>query len=411
MEVSIVADDVTGGAECLAGLGRSAAMLTLASGPLHIAGGSSCVVTDSRILRPDLAAMAVRRATAALASGAGSSTMLVKKVDSLCRGPLGAEVAGFAEVARAHGRRHVMVAPALPDLHRTTRAGRQWLASPGGEPALMLCDLIERLDQAGVAARAVTANDLTGIRHGWPGARSSVWVVDAASDADLDTVARWAYAHPATAAMCGSGALVRALGRALPPDGAGAAATPPRPARVLLVCGSQHPRAAEQVSRFTTGLSASTVRYTVERGRVRSRSYAAGTGAHVAFTMHCPDSRDEEHAVTLSAAILSELIQAARHADAVMAVGGQTAAAVMRALRIQALTAASEVTNGVFAARATGDWQGTFYTKPGSFGAVTALLDALKPTPTDAVHTAAATSTRHPVGDPSGGACCPVDHP
>ncbi|MGW0200568.1 four-carbon acid sugar kinase family protein, partial [Nonomuraea sp. NPDC003201] len=220
--VLIVADDLSGAAESAARIvmrgTRTRIVLT------HQAVRDECdpadilvVDTDSRHRHPAEAAAAVRSAVA-LAS-AGRPRLVFKKIDSLLRGNVAAEVAAL--MAPGAG---VVVAPALPGLDRVVRGGVLYLAgvalhranawavdgvSPPASVEAALAPLPARvLDLATVRsdrlsdAIASCAED------------SHIALCDAETDADLDAVLRAALAVPSVR-LVGSGGLADALGRHL----------------------------------------------------------------------------------------------------------------------------------------------------------------------------------------------------
>src|SRR5918997_3098513 len=116
-ELFVVADDLSGAAETAAVLARPGAAARVVLGgrgrPLPAGPGLTVVDLDSRTAPPAEAARAVRDALAA----APPSARIVKKVDSLLRGNLAAEIGALAAVGP------VVLAPALPVADRTVRDG------------------------------------------------------------------------------------------------------------------------------------------------------------------------------------------------------------------------------------------------------------------------------------------------
>ncbi|OMI34741.1 four-carbon acid sugar kinase family protein, partial [Streptomyces sparsogenes] len=114
-----VADDLSGAAETAAGLAsrttRSRVVLVgTAAAPRH-PGEATVLDLDSRQLS---AAEAARAVSAALALSPSGDTLVLKKIDSLLRGNIAAEVAALAA-----GGAGVVVAPALPAAGRSVRGG------------------------------------------------------------------------------------------------------------------------------------------------------------------------------------------------------------------------------------------------------------------------------------------------
>ncbi|HSR22914.1 MAG TPA: four-carbon acid sugar kinase family protein, partial [Candidatus Eisenbacteria bacterium] len=177
IRIGLVADDLTGACDSaapfLAG-GRAVVGLW----PLVPAGGLACaaVSTESRGEAAPVARSRSREAASRL-----ECDLLFRKLDSLLRGHPAADVAGVID---ALGGR-CLVAPALPAEGRTTAGGIQrW---PGGDAdlRLVLAPLADRVD-----------------------------LRDAATDADLDDVAREALGR-GDRVLAGTAGLASALARAL----------------------------------------------------------------------------------------------------------------------------------------------------------------------------------------------------
>jgi len=127
LDVAVIADDLTGAADCgiafaAAGL---ASFVAIGDAPPPPSARVVAVDTDTRRLPPELAAERARAAAArAFAAGARA---LYKKLDSTLRGHVGAELAATI-AASAEGGRHarplVVFAPAFPATGRTTREGQ-----------------------------------------------------------------------------------------------------------------------------------------------------------------------------------------------------------------------------------------------------------------------------------------------
>jgi uncharacterized protein YgbK (DUF1537 family) len=208
IRTGLVADDLTGACD--------SALPFLAAGRVRVglwphvpAGDLACaaVSTEARSEPEAVARLRSREAAAGLLG-----YLLYRKLDSMLRGHPAADVAGALDAAGGA----CLVAPALPAEGRTTAGGVQrW---PGGEADL-------RALLAPLGGRAEPR--------------------DAATDADLDRVAREALAR-GDRVLAGSAGLAAALARALglgpPPPAAGAGCLRP-----LAVVGS--PAAARQAVR------------------------------------------------------------------------------------------------------------------------------------------------------------------
>jgi len=258
----------------------------------------------------------VRRAFAA--RGAERAAILFKKIDSTLRGHVAAELAA---IRPALGRRPVLFAPAFPAQGRTVRDARLHV---NGKRASG--DLRALLSKAGL-----------------PAART--FVCDAASDADLDRIARAGLALRPRPLFVGSAGLARALARTLPRrQSAPGQAASRRP--VITVVGS-----ASAVS-------------------VRQARRLASDPAKILVQMawrNKPTPRDIP-AVRRMGRLVA---QAAPRAHYVLT-GGETARAVLGARKIRAFRLLGEVEPGVPFGMAR---DGTLVcTKAGGFGGPDALV-------------------------------------
>ena len=121
--VCVIADDLTGacdvGAELLPWPGGVQVQPSIES-PIALDGGLCIRNTQSRTLAPAAAAARVRAALAPVAGG--SAEIVLKKVDTGLRGPLGAEIDAAMDALAID---EAFVLPAIPDVGRTTEAGIQ----------------------------------------------------------------------------------------------------------------------------------------------------------------------------------------------------------------------------------------------------------------------------------------------
>lgn len=234
MHTVIVADDLTGAADAAAPYverGQRVVLLPWRDpGPdpgwLRAFDTDVLVVeTDTRSCPPDAAFERLERVGLLLAAAELTPGWVVKKVDSLLRGPIAREVQALRSTL---GVRRCVAAPALPALGRRTRGGVQYLdevpvGRGGGDP------------RAGAyspeVARAVGLRTTRTIRPGAPLPADGDVVIDAGSDADLDrVVSALGEPGPSTLLVATSGltsALARAgrsvtPGAAPPPGSAGA---------------------------------------------------------------------------------------------------------------------------------------------------------------------------------------------
>ncbi|TAN55174.1 MAG: four-carbon acid sugar kinase family protein [Betaproteobacteria bacterium] len=289
--VLILADDLTGAADCAAAfLGRAARVaVALDAGALPRA-AVVAIDLDTRRRSERAARRIVREALAGRA--AQRRGILFKKIDSTLRGHVVAELA--AARAALGPRRPVIFAPAFPAQRRVVRNGRVY---------------VQRKALGGDVCEAL--------------ARSGIEILDAATDVELDAIARHGLAMRPRPLFVGSAGLAKALARTLPRRRPAKATIEPRP--VVSVVGSASPVSARQAQRL-------------------SRSKPARS-AHVLLQIE--SSRMPEAIDRTLARRLGRLVaRLAPHAHYVLT-GGETARAVLGALRVSGLRLLGEIEPGV----------------------------------------------------------------
>jgi 4-hydroxythreonine-4-phosphate dehydrogenase len=232
-----------------------------------------------------------------------------------------------------------LFAPAFPAQGRIVRDARLLVK---GKPSSG--DLRALLSKAGLPATQVEFPSPDGLRAALRiGARA--FVCDAASDADLDRIARAGLALRPRPLFVGSAGLARALARTL--SRRRAAAVPPRPRwPVVTVVGSASPISRIQVQRL-------------------DRSRRRGPILQIEWT-HEPTRKDLARVRNLGR--IAARVQRAHY----VLTGGETARAVLDARGIRALRLLGEVEPGVPFAMAR---DGTLVcTKAGAFGGPQTLL-------------------------------------
>ena len=289
---------------------------------------------DSRS-RPERAARGiVRRAFAS--RGAKRARILFKKIDSTLRGHVAAELAAIRPIL---GRRAVLFAPAFPAQGRIVRDARLLVK---GKPSSG--DLRALLSKAGLPATQVETASSDVLRAALRiGARA--FICDAASDADLDRIARAGLALRPRPLFVGSAGLARALARTLARR-RGNRSPAPQPRPIVTVVGSASPVSARQA-----------------RSLARKRSNIL---VQIAWRRE-PTRRDVPAVRRLGLVVA----QAAPRAHYVLT-GGETARAVLGARGIRVLRLLGEVEPGVPFALAR---DGTLVcTKAGAFGGPQTLV-------------------------------------
>jgi D-threonate/D-erythronate kinase len=398
-DVTIIADDLTGAADC--GIAFRVAGL-----PTFVAFGDAptpatqivSVDIDSRRLAPGIAAEKAR--AAARRAYRQGSRALYKKIDSTLRGNVGPELAATVQVATeaAPDRRPLVVAaPAFPAMGRTTLDGRVlvggvpleetelWRGSGMTGPAEMASMLrLVGLHASVVRRDAVRAGEealaATFARLSEEGADAVLCDAD-----EEDDLARIAHAGARTGlpiVWVGSAGLARHLPAALglrPSEGAAGPALEERDAPALFLVGSRSRLAREQAERLAAEpgveqlVLAPEVLLQGERGAdwaaaVVALRRALAAGRDVVLLIGLETVIDLGHGVDLAAA-LGRL--AAAHAGGLrglVATGGDVARAALGALGAGGLHLVGEVEPGVPIGIADAKPPLPVITKAGAFG-------------------------------------------
>ena len=359
-ELHLLADDLTGALD-------TAAELTALCGPVRVLwdgaatsdppSGNVALDSGTREAARD-AAFARAEALAPTLVGAG---IAYKKVDSLLRGHVAAELAACLDLG---AWRHCVFAPAFPAQGRITRGGRLLVRQPGGDwttPAGQ-GDLLAMLAAEGLPVRP---GSLDGPLP--PGTA----VFDAGSEDDLARLAALGQRSEAPVLWCGSGGLARAL--------AGEARVRPsttlkRP--VLGLFGSDQAVTARQLAacgpcwiRVADGGAS-------EALRVARQMETAGVA--LASVDLLPGLTRGEAARRIETA-LTELTRRLPRPGTLLAAGGETLRALCRGLGARSLEATGLVGPGVPRSLVRGGaWDGLdVVSKSGAFGADTLWRDLL----------------------------------
>jgi uncharacterized protein YgbK (DUF1537 family) len=327
--ITVLADDLSGAAEVAGVFLDRATPLSLRLNTFGSLAAPGVVIADlnTRSLTAQEAARAVRSALTEVPA----HTRVLKKIDSLLRGHIAAEVAVLAE------RGPVVITAALPALGRVP--SRQSVAEL----------FPERLMATG-----------------------RITMCDAATDADLDGVVSAAN-RIAGAQLVGTSALAAAIARTLP-AGHPPEVQPTPSKTVLTVVGTAAPTAISQVealvadgSRWITidarallhdKADPEPIQRALDRGSVvvtiggvvepaESQSLSAALGQHIANaqTQHLPD---------------------------LVLTGGETARAVVDAIGLESLRPIHEIHHGAVASVASDGRR--VVTRPGSFGDADSLV-------------------------------------
>lgn len=341
MSIIVLADDLSGAAETAAAfLGRQLPV-TLRLAPGRAAdSGVTVLDLDTRTM----AAAAAQHAHRAALAEVERDTLVFKKIDSMLRGNIGAEVAVLAE------RGPVIVAAALPAQGRTVIDGVLHL---NGVP-------LHRTEawaaESGAPPRSV--GELFG---------PNVTVRDAATDTDLDTIV--ASAARGTQ-LVGTSALAAALARTLP---VGPLTDVSRRASTaqLAVVGTADPSAREQVRRLVDhGFRPVSIPTEALLSGTADLTWLADGPVVVTTSGDVRPDRSRELSSALGRLIAAGLADS--HPDLILT-GGETARAVIDAIGLTDLRPIHQVHHGAVVSVAS-DGR-SVATRPGSFGGVDSLVD------------------------------------
>jgi uncharacterized protein YgbK (DUF1537 family) len=326
--ITVLADDLSGAAEVAGAFLDRAAPLSLRLNTFgRPAAGVVIADLNTRSLTPHGAALAVRSALTDIPA----HMRVLKKIDSLLRGNIAAEVAALAE------RGPVVVAAALPALGRVP--SRQSVA--------------ELFPESLMATGRIT-------------------ICDAVTDADLDDVVSAANLVPGTQ-LVGTSALAAAVARTIP------AGHPPeaqvRPSNsVLTVVGTAEPCATRQVE----ALVADGARWITTDARAllhdkadpEPLQRALDRGSAVVTIGGVVEPSESQ---SLSAALGQFIANAAaRQRPDLVLTGGETARAVVDAIGLESLRPIHEIHHGAVASVAPDGRR--VVTRPGSFGDADSLV-------------------------------------
>ncbi|MFD9033643.1 four-carbon acid sugar kinase family protein [Streptomyces sp. NPDC059567] len=302
--------------------------------------GVVAVDLGSRLLDEPAAVTRAERAARRFAT----ADLLVKTVDSTLRGHVA------AEIRAAHagsGRRAVVVAPAFPAEGRTTVRGIQHVH---GVP-------VHDTDFARDPAHPVRCSDLARLlpeaEHLEPDqfeklpeliGQGGVFVCSAATDVDLDRLVSSA-PRAREALWVGSPGLAAALARHHSRTPEAARPELPRARRPLVVVGSANPATRRQLDRLRTRAD---VAVAAAADDPTAAVHALRQASAPVLVVHTPDERR-----TTSGSLTDDLAHVVRElatagtVDGLVLTGGETAVAVLEALRSEGIDLVDEPEPGV----------------------------------------------------------------
>ena len=291
----------------------------------------------------------------------GAADIAFKKIDSLLRGHWAAELAAVADLALFD---RIVLAPAFPAQGRVTRGGRQLARRPDERWQTVAIDPAHELARLGLDVCYVIDGSHVG----------PVFLCDAESDADLARIVEQARRLPGHTLWCGSAGLARALAALPSPP------VEPRPGPHIVLVGSNHAVTQEQLALIERAQPQGIVPFDADAAAsaaMMSQVLASHHGC-VAVPALGSDTPTLEAADRISR-WLAAILPLLPRPETLTVIGGETFAAVCRALKVGTLAVEGEWRPGVPASRmADGAWAGTrCFSKSGAFGSDDLLLDLL----------------------------------
>ena len=386
--VTIIADDLTGACDtgCLfAGPGP----VGVEAEPALLAPERAVVTvdTESRPLAPDAAA-AVVRATAGRLRERLAAGPVFKKIDSTMRGAVTAELTALlAPGSRFTG---ALVCPAFPAQGRVVSHGRLLVdgapvheSAIGRDPAFRAAtSVLASLLAGGAPVVALGLDDVRAgsekVAHVLEQHAGAIVAADSETDADLASLAEAALSRPGTL-MAGSAGLGRAVSHALGCGGP-AVALPSGRAR-LVVIGSLHPASRAQLEALA-GAGLAVVFADADRHSDPAPAVAALASGRAALVASTTTPASREGVARLLAEAAARILEGAEP-DLVAVTGGDTAYALIRALRPRRFDLLGAPADGLALGRLTREGGGelALLTKAGGFGAADLFATLLGGTP------------------------------
>jgi len=378
MGVTIIADDLTGACDAgalFAGWGPVGVFVApeLPGSDLDAA----AVDIETRTLPAAEAAAAMRQVTTAMATRLAGGDVF-KKIDSTCRGPIGAELDALVEAGAA---RVALVCPAFPAQGRTVVHGvlsvhgvpahETAIGRDPDYPAGATSDLVDILGRhSSLSVSLLPLKEVRGsheeLERALRDCRGLV-AADAETDEDLDALARAALRLPGIF-LAGSAGLARAAAEA----SGHAAPTPllPPPGACLIVAGSRHPATRAQIQALEASGMAGARLEEKREPDLGPIVNAISTG-HPAFVASGEFLEGARALVAERLAAQVRAVLAEATPSLLVLTGGETAVAVMRALGARRLELDGAPASGLALGRLiAGDTPPLpILTKAGGFGA------------------------------------------
>lgn len=387
----ILADDLTGAADCAIAFGRRGRTAAVTWGEIADASDHQLPVLAYDAASRGLSAKAAAARHADVLARLSGERILFKKIDSTLRGQPAAETtAALAHLKSRSGSAFGVFAPAFPATGRTTIDGRILVNGRRLEDAEVWqrdhtypnADLVDVLATAGirgekVALAAVRGGKLKAVFARLAGEGDVVAACDAETDHDLHLIAEASlHASPATF-FIGSAGLAHALASLDATDAAEPLQIPARSSGTLIVVGSL--AGASRSAARTLQATGTVMHFPVEpatllaHGTDRAtlaadvtKRLSAGGDALVEIMMD--DHPDMSLGPQLAQGLADAIATVAPAIGAFAATGGETAAALLSRFGVNGIRLADEIEPGVSLGLTLGQLSIPIATKAGAFG-------------------------------------------
>ncbi|MFJ7284781.1 four-carbon acid sugar kinase family protein [Pseudomonas sp. NPDC099000] len=408
MRILIIADDLSGAADCAIGFASVGMQTVVTLDPLNDKADAQVIAadTDTRRLSP---AQAAERTVAAFKALHQPGQRLYKKIDSTLRGNMAAEVAALQPLAGL-----AIVAPAFPATGRTLRGGRvfvngqplettdTWKLENADRPA----DVEAMLVAAGLSTAKLDLDTLRGNEKALErhiaeivGNGTQALIVDAQTEDDLLTLARLTASMEQPLFWIGSGGLAREIASlpaslsdssevrftAIEPDALEKSQAP-----ILILVGSLSGVCERQCALLKErgGVSELVVPPEVLRQGTTHGDWALWQSrigeqldgwSDLLLRIGRDEAFDPQEGAQLSTMLAVLVEPHFAKVGGLIATGGETARAILTTVGIDSLQLLTEIEAGVAFARPTVSRQGHrpgIVTKAGAFGTDNALYAA-----------------------------------
>jgi uncharacterized protein YgbK (DUF1537 family) len=388
----ILADDLTGAADCAIAFGRRGRAAAVTWGEIADAADHRLpVMAYDAASRGLTAEAAAARHADVLARLCEPGRILFKKIDSTLRGQPAAETAAaLAHLKKVNGPGFGVFAPAFPATGRTTIDGRIHVQGRTLEEAEVWlrdhtypnADLVDVLATAGIRGEkvplaAIRGGDLKAIFARLAAEGDVVAACDAETEHDLHLIAQASFDASPTTFFIGSAGLAHALA-GLDADSAGEPLhIPPSALGTLIVVGSL--AGASRAAARRLEASGTVMHFPVKPEALLDGSAARGTlaadiiarlssgnDALVEIMMH--DEPDMTLGPKLAAALAEVLEPVVPAIGAFAATGGETAATLLSRFGVGGIRLADEIEPGVSLGLTLGRLSVPIATKAGAFG-------------------------------------------